>query len=118
MTGVRIAKMRVKAFRGIAEAAEFDFTSPLTLVFAANGTGKTTMCEAAEWLLTGQVERLRDKGHFDQAVLFPKFSQSDQAPMVDADLHLRGAPKRLQRVVVGTENRDQCGKPPFSGAWL
>jgi hypothetical protein len=61
------------------------------------------MCEAAEWLLTGQVERLRDKGHFDQAVLFPKFSQSDQAPMVDADLHLRGAPRRLQRVVVGTE---------------
>lgn len=105
MTGVRIAKMRVEAFRGIADAAEFDFTSPLTLVFAANGTGKTTMCEAAEWLLTAQVERLRDKGHFDQAVLFPKFSQSDQAPMVDADLHLRGAPKRLQRVVVGTETQ-------------
>ncbi|MCY1669587.1 AAA family ATPase [Novosphingobium sp. SL115] len=105
MTGVRIAKMRVQAFRGITEAAEFDFSSPLTLVFAANGTGKTTMCEAAEWLLTGQVERLRDKGHFDQMVLFPKFSQSDRAPMVDADLHLRGKPKRLQRVVVGNETQ-------------
>ena len=57
MIGPWIDKMRVEAFRGIAEAAEFNFTSPLTLVFAANGTGKTTMCEAAEWLLTGQVER-------------------------------------------------------------
>ena len=72
MTGVRISTMRVEAFRGIGDAAAFDFTSPLTLVFAANGTGKTTMCEAAEWLMTGQVERLRDKGHFDRAVLFPK----------------------------------------------
>ncbi|MGN6621959.1 MAG: ATP-binding protein, partial [Sphingomonas sp.] len=97
--------MRVEAFRGIGDAATFDFTSPLTLVFAANGTGKTTMCEAAEWLLTGQVERLRDKGHFDQAVLFPKFSQSDQAPVVDADLHVRGTARRLRRVVTGTETQ-------------
>lgn len=105
MTGVRISTMRVEAFRGIGDAAAFDFTSPLTLVFAANGTGKTTMCEAAEWLLTGQVERLRDKGHFDQAVLFPKFSRSDQAPVVDADLHVRGTARRLQRVVTGTETQ-------------
>ena len=105
MNGVRIAKMRVKAFRGIGDDVEFDFTSPLTLVFAANGTGKTTMCEAAEWLLTGQVERLRDKGHFDQSVLLPKFPQSDHAPMVDADLHLHGEPNRLQRVVVGAETQ-------------
>lgn len=105
MTGVRIERMRVEAFRGIGDAAEFDFTSPLTLVFAANGTGKTTMCEAAEWLLTGQVERLRDKGHFNQAVLFPKFLRSDQAPTVDAELHVRGTARRLQRVVVGTETQ-------------
>lgn len=105
MTGVRISRMRVEAFRGIGEATAFDFTSPLTLVFAANGTGKTTMCEAAEWLLTGQVERLRDKGHFDQAVLFPKFSQSDHVPVVDADLYVRGTARRLQRVVTGTETQ-------------
>ncbi len=103
MTGVRISKMRVEAFRGIGALTQFDFTSPLTLVFAANGTGKTTMCEAAEWLLTGQVERLRDKGHFNQAVLLPKFSHSAQAPVVDAQIHLNGTARRLQRVVAGNE---------------
>lgn len=25
----------------------------LTLIYAPNGTGKTTLCEAVEWLLTG-----------------------------------------------------------------
>ncbi|MGO6787585.1 AAA family ATPase [Rhizobium ruizarguesonis] len=99
MTGVRISKMSVEAFRGIGTRTEFDFTSPLTLVFAANGTGKTTMCEAAEWLLTGQVERLRDKSHFDQAVLLPKFSHSERAPVVDAQIHLSGTAQRLQRIV-------------------
>ncbi|MBS0961416.1 AAA family ATPase [Acetobacter thailandicus] len=110
MTGVRISKMNVRAFRGIGTKAEFDFSSPLTLVFAANGTGKTTMCESAEWLLTGQVERLRDKGHFDQAVLFPKFSQSDQPPLVDAELHLRGSALRLQRCISGTETQARLWK--------
>ncbi|MGE0665750.1 MAG: AAA family ATPase [Sphingomonadales bacterium] len=105
MTGVRISKMRVLAFRGIGAEAEFDFSSPLTLVFAANGTGKTTICEAAEWLLTGQVERLREKGHFDQVVLFPRFPQSDQAPAVDAELHLRGTAQRLRRVVAGNDTQ-------------
>jgi len=115
MTGVRISKMNVRAFRGIGTEAEFDFSSPLTLIFAANGTGKTTMCESAEWLLTGQVERLRDKGHFDQAVLFPKFSQSDQPPLVDAELHLRGAALRLQRCISGTETQARLGEDSALG---
>lgn len=105
MSGVRIENMRVEAFRGIADSVEFDLTSPLTLVFAANGTGKTTMCEAAEWLLTGQVERLRERGHFDQTVLRSKFSQSGEEPIVEADLNLNGAPKRFERRLVDSETR-------------
>jgi DNA repair exonuclease SbcCD ATPase subunit len=34
------------------------FDAPLTVVVADNGTGKTSLCDALEWLLTGQVERL------------------------------------------------------------
>ncbi|RWP00156.1 AAA family ATPase [Mesorhizobium sp.] len=109
MNGVRISKMRVEAFRGIGAPILFDFTSPLTLVFAANGTGKTTMCEAAEWLLTGQVERLREKAHFNQAVLLPKFSSLTQAPVVDAQIHLNGTAQRLQRIVAGNETQARTG---------
>ncbi|WP_292593059.1 AAA family ATPase [Mesorhizobium sp.] len=101
--------MRVEAFRGIGAPILFDFTSPLTLVFAANGTGKTTMCEAAEWLLTGQVERLREKAHFNQAVLLPKFSSLTQAPVVDAQIHLNDTAQRLQRIVAGNETQARTG---------
>ena len=50
--------LQVEAFRGILHPVEVDFTAPLTLLYAPNGTGKTTLCDALEWLLTGRVERL------------------------------------------------------------
>lgn len=84
--GVRLSSMRVDAFRGICDPIDFDFSSPITLVFAPNGTGKTTLCEAAEWLLTGQVERLRDGRDFDPLVLKSKFVLDGRRPRVDADI--------------------------------
>jgi exonuclease SbcC len=50
--------LQVEAFRGIRHPVAVDFTAPLTLLYAPNGTGKTTLCDALEWLLTGRVERL------------------------------------------------------------
>lgn len=109
MSGVRINTMRVDTFRGISSETLFDFTSPLTLVFAPNGTGKSTMCEAAEWLLTGQVDRLRGKGVFEQKALRSKFAHPDQAPVVEAEIHLGGEALRLRRVVVGNQTQAQMG---------
>lgn len=86
--GVRLNSLAIAAFRGISDAVHFDLSAPLTLVFAPNGTGKTTMCEAAEWLLTGQVERLKDGKDFDAQVLRSKFAAADQAASVEADLFL------------------------------
>lgn len=109
MTGVRIDTLRVNAFRGISSKILFDFTSPLTVIFAPNGTGKTTMCEAAEWLLTGQVERLRDKGHFDQESLQPKFSLLDQETSVDSKVYVSGKALHLKRISAGGETQARIG---------
>jgi DNA repair exonuclease SbcCD ATPase subunit len=83
-TSFRISTIRIEAFRGVTGVIELDLRSPLTLICAANGTGKTTVCDAAEWLLTGAVERLRDGQHFDESVLVSKFSTAD--PKVTATL--------------------------------
>jgi DNA repair protein SbcC/Rad50 len=73
---VRINRLTIEGFRGLAEHLDFDFRSPITLLYAPNGTGKTTVCDAAEWLLTGQVDRLRELQHFDPTTLFPQFAPS------------------------------------------
>lgn len=55
---IRVPELEIEAFRGIPGVLKLDLSAPLTLIYAANGTGKTTVCDAAEWVLTGQVSRL------------------------------------------------------------
>ena len=50
--------LEVQGLRSARRRVTLDLSAPITLVFAANGTGKTTVCEAAELLLTGEVGRL------------------------------------------------------------
>lgn len=97
--GVRLSSIRIEAFRGISDPITFDLTSPITLIFAPNGTGKTTLCEAAEWLLTGQVERLRDSRDFDPRVLKSKFVNVDRNPLVNARIIVADNERRLMRSV-------------------
>lgn len=102
--GVRFSSLTVGAFRGIGEVLEFDLRAPLTLVFAPNGTGKTTMCEAAEWLLTGQVDRLKDKKDFDAEVLRSKFSGLEHKPHVAASVRVGGKAYQLSRIAEGSQS--------------
>ncbi len=110
MRGIRLNTLNVSHFRGINDSVRFDFSSPLTVVYAPNGTGKTTMCEAAEWLLTGQVERLKEGSSFDALVLTPKFPcQNDAATSTAADLYIDGAQQFIRRVVNGSQSSAAIG---------
>jgi len=59
-TMVKLERIRLAAFRGVPGELQLDFTSPLTIIYAPNGTGKSSVIDAAEWLLTGEVKRLSD----------------------------------------------------------
>jgi DNA repair exonuclease SbcCD ATPase subunit len=48
----------LSAFRGIPGRIDIDLSSPLTLIYAANGTGKTSFIDAAEWILTDEIRRM------------------------------------------------------------
>jgi DNA repair exonuclease SbcCD ATPase subunit len=117
MTGSLLAdKVKIAAFRGITEPLELDFTAPVTLVYAANGTGKTTFCEAVEWLLTGQVERLRD-GAWKNDVLQSAFLD-EVAPEVEATVRIGDQPHRLWRTPAGAWIDQRNGPPRSPGDFL
>jgi len=97
----KIHTLTVKAFRSIGQSITFDLKSPLTLIYAPNGTGKTTVCEAAEWLLTGQVERLSSHRGFDSSMLTSKFISPLQSPQVEASLVLSADVGYLSRKAAG-----------------
>jgi exonuclease SbcC len=86
LSGLHIDQIHIEGFRGIAGGLDLDLTAPVTLIFAPNGTGKTTICEAIEWLLTAQVDRLRNGSSFDGELLRSVF-QPEADPLVSA--HLR-----------------------------
>ena len=56
---VRFSSIKVENFRGLAGSIELDFSSPITLIYAPNGTGKTTLLQAAELLFTRRIRSKR-----------------------------------------------------------
>ncbi len=102
---LRIDSLNIEAFRGVTATIDLDLRFPITLLYAANGTGKTTLCEAAEWLITGQVDRLRAAQHFDQDVLVSKFATKGKTPQVTARLHVGNQNLYLARDLEG----GRCG---------
>lgn len=95
MIGLR--HITVQAFRGIPDRIDIDLTAPLTLFYAPNGSGKTTVCEAAEWLLTGLIKRLDSSDTEDHGELRCRFAKASVATMVSGVLDVDGETIELER---------------------
>ncbi|MES2919735.1 MAG: AAA family ATPase [Pseudomonadota bacterium] len=57
--------LKVKSFRGFSAPAEFVFGKKFTFFCGDNGTGKSSLCEALELCLTGDIAEARNK-RFDK----------------------------------------------------
>jgi exonuclease SbcC len=55
---IKFLSVTIQNFRGIPDELVVPLDAPLTVIHAANGTGKSTICYALEWLLTGKVDDL------------------------------------------------------------
>ncbi len=58
---MRLRQLTVQGMRGFRDRQTVSFGQVLTLVLGANGTGKTSLVEALEWLLYGRTAR-RERG--------------------------------------------------------
>ena len=64
---MRIKSLTIQGFRGFNEQCSIDFHERLTLVYAPNSYGKTSISEALEWLLygvTSKVEKADSKDEY------------------------------------------------------
>lgn len=55
---IKFLAVTIQNFRGIPDELVVPLDAPLTIIHAANGTGKSTICYALEWLITGKVDDL------------------------------------------------------------
>lgn len=63
MTDFSIEHLTIQNFRGIPGVLQLDLSAPLTVIYAANGSGKSSVCQAVEWLLTGKVDAVPADSH-------------------------------------------------------
>ena len=59
MSAARITSLTIEGFRGFRESMTLDFDASAVLFSGPNGTGKTSVFDALQWLLREDVPRLR-----------------------------------------------------------
>lgn len=61
---IKFLSVEIQNFRGVPDVLQIPLNAPLTIIHAANGTGKSTICYALEWLLTNKVDDLPTTSDF------------------------------------------------------
>jgi len=59
----RVKKICIENFRGIGKKLDIDTDADIVVIYGPNGTGKTSIIDAIEWTITGEVERLWAKNY-------------------------------------------------------
>lgn len=92
-----IDQLNIQKFRGISDHLSLDLTAPLTVIYAPNGTGKTSICDALEWLLCGSIGRLT---LLDKSEVRCRFGSKDIETFSEAVISHNQRPFSFKRVLV------------------
>ena len=93
---MRLGSIALRNFRGYFERKEVPFSPNLTILLGPNGFGKSTILDAFEWLLSGQIARYerRDEARRDE---FIRHVDSAEEPFVDATVEEDGQTYTFRR---------------------
>jgi hypothetical protein len=85
----------MEAFRGIRNSIDLPLDASITILLAANGTAKTSVCDAAEWLLTGRVRRIQP-GLISPDAIRSRYAGNARA-LVQATATWKGSTREIER---------------------
>jgi energy-coupling factor transporter ATP-binding protein EcfA2 len=96
----RLTRLEVGPFRGFRRQEVFDLGHPTVLILGANGTGKSSICEAIELALLGRIEEADERaleprryldnaheGRHERPVLMARLNGKDQELHPDEERH-------------------------------
>ena len=108
-----IDALRISAFRGIRTELPLDLTARLTLLHAPNGTGKTSVCDAAEWGLSGEVHRLAPELGDSPTEGVRNLFAEDRPTFVEADLTFTDSTLKVRHIGVGEDGKLEHATPTW-----
>lgn len=99
-----IDQLNIQRFRGISASLKLDLSAPLTVIYAPNGTGKTSVCDAVEWILCGSIGRLSS---LDREDVKCRFGGKHLETFVEANIPHLNEPFALKRVLTESGSKLQ-----------
>lgn len=108
-----IDALRISAFRGIRTELPLDLTARLTLLHAPNGTGKTSVCDAVEWVLSGGVNRLASALGDSPTEGVRNFFAEERPTFVEADLTFPDSTLKVRHIGVGADGKLEHATPAW-----
>jgi len=113
---MKLINIKLANFRGFHNESEISFGPHLTVLFGRNGFGKSTVMDAFEWLLHGQILRYvgDEEGRKEDYV---KHVDAEQEPYVEASIEDQGQVWVLRRERRSKE-RSELRVQAANGSWL
>jgi recombinational DNA repair ATPase RecF len=93
----RLESLSMTDFRGLRIIDHLDLSSNLTIIFGLNGTGKTSLFDALEFALLGEVERLESEAPDDLTKRSPYVNLFSDSAKVELQLKVGGTPITVER---------------------
>lgn len=94
----KITAAEVEGFRVFGDTTKLDLDANLVVVYGRNSTGKTSLCEAIEWGLLGEIERLKKPSADAPAEAeHPVLNLTTRNSRVKLVLDRHGAPHPVER---------------------
>ena len=115
---VRFLSIRPYYFRGFQQLeSPINLNADLVTVYGRNSSGKTSLAEAIEWILTERIKR-REEGHPTEFANFVvnRFRPEGQKTWVECDLTVDGETTKIKRVLIddyGSKKNLRCSSRLF-----
>lgn len=94
---VRFLWIEIEGFRGFRDRARFDLDASVVVVTGPNGSGKTSFCDALQWLLLGDLSRFASLTTRRDTSYVANLYRSGQPAVVRAGLRIQDREIELTR---------------------
>jgi DNA repair exonuclease SbcCD ATPase subunit len=99
---VRFQWVEIEGFRGFRDRARFDLDASVVVVTGPNGSGKTSFCDALQWLLLGDLSRFASLTTRRDTSYVANLYRSGQPAVVQAGLRIQDREIELTRTGVSS----------------
>jgi DNA repair exonuclease SbcCD ATPase subunit len=100
---MRIKKITIRGFRGFNEEQNILLDNDVVLIYGLNGSGKSSMTEALEWLFFGEISRQRlsrcKSEYLHEEYLRNLFYSSPENPFVAVEGNINGNPVFIKKEI-------------------